>query len=64
MSATGVVTDAELSRARADPAFRHRLVAENLELLLGRLNDLRGSESNTKHARQISEGAQIGGQAR
>jgi hypothetical protein len=59
MSPTGVVTDAELSRARANPAFRHQLAAENLEFLLGRLNDLRGFESNAKHARQISEGVKL-----
>ena len=59
MSERTLVTDADLSRARADPAFRHQLVAENLELLLGELNRLRGAGANTKRARQIREGVDL-----
>jgi hypothetical protein len=59
MSANGLVTDAELSRARADPAFRHRLVADSLELLLGRLNNMRGAQGNSKQARQVREAVKL-----
>jgi hypothetical protein len=59
MSETGLVTDADLARARGDPAFRHQLVADSLELLLGRLNKMRGGESNAKHARQVREAVKL-----
>ena len=59
MSANGLVTDAELARARGDPAFRHRLVADSLELLLGRLNKMRGAQGNSKQARQVREAVKL-----
>jgi hypothetical protein len=56
---TGIVTDADLTRARQDPAFRHQLVAESLELLLRELNRLRRSTSDATRARQIREGVEL-----
>jgi hypothetical protein len=56
MRAIALVTDADLARARHDPGFRHRLLAENLELLLAQLNKLRSLSSNATRARQIREG--------
>jgi hypothetical protein len=59
MSATTLVSDADLARARLDPAFRHELVAGNLEFLLGTLNRLRNSEGDAQSARQIREGVDL-----
>jgi len=54
-----LVTEADLARARRDPAFRQQLVAANLELLIEELNKLRSAETNAKHARQIREGGHL-----
>ncbi len=59
MSDLGVVTDADLARARQDPIFRHQLVADHLELLLGELNRLRSSTTDAARARQIREGVDL-----
>jgi hypothetical protein len=59
MSATALVTDADLQRARIDPEFRHQLVAGNLEFLLNQLNRLRSSEADAQSARQIREGVDL-----
>jgi hypothetical protein len=59
MSNATLVSEAELARARGDPAFRHQLVADSLELLLAELNRLRSRESNPKTARQIREGVEL-----
>jgi hypothetical protein len=56
---TALVTDAELARARQDPAFRHQLVANSLELLLRELNRLRSAGSDATRARQIREGVDL-----
>jgi len=55
------VTDAELSEARHDPRFRHKLVAENLEHLLAALKRLRAaaSENDPGRDRQIKEGVAL-----
>ncbi len=37
MSSFSPVTEAELSRARTDPAFRQKLLQQTLDALLGRL---------------------------
>jgi hypothetical protein len=58
MSATALVTDADLERARVDPEFRHQLVAGNLEFLLGKLNRLRDSDADAS-AGQIREGVDL-----
>jgi hypothetical protein len=54
-----LVTDADLARARQDPAFRHQLVADNLELLLGELNKLRALKADGVRAKQIREGVDL-----
>jgi hypothetical protein len=59
MSRVALVSDSDLARARSDPAFRHQLVADSLELLLGELNKLRNREANAKNARQIREGVDL-----
>ena len=56
---TALVTDADLARARKDPAFRHQLVANSLELLLRELNRLRSAGSDATRARQIREGVDL-----
>jgi hypothetical protein len=53
------VTDADLVRARTDPAFRHQLVADSLELLLARLKLLRSAGGNPKQARQVREAVNL-----
>jgi len=37
MHGTAIVTDDDLARARQDPAFRHQLVADSLDMLLREL---------------------------
>ena len=54
-----MVTDADLARARVDPEFRHRLVADNLELLLNELNRLRSRKTDSKRSKQIREGVDL-----
>jgi len=56
---TALVTDADLARARQDPAFHHQLVANSLEMLLRGLNGLRGSANDATSARQIREGVEL-----
>jgi hypothetical protein len=55
----GIVTDEELQRARQDPAFRHQLVADSLDLLLRELNRLRSSADDAARAQQIREGVDL-----
>jgi len=62
MSDPALVTDDDLARARLDPAFRHRLVADCLHLLLSELNKLRartGAGADPNSARQIREGVDL-----
>jgi hypothetical protein len=59
MRAIALVTDDDLARSRADPEFRHRLVADNLELLLNQLNRLRNGKTDAKRAKQIREGVDL-----
>jgi hypothetical protein len=55
-----LVTEDDLARARTDPEFRQKLMAENLERLLEALNDLRrASDPKPEVARQIQEGVQL-----
>ena len=55
-----LVTNDDLARARVDPAFRHQLVADSLEMLLGELNKLRSRTGGDKKiARQIREGVDL-----
>jgi len=60
MSDPALVTDDDLARARLDPAFRHRLVADCLHLLLSELNKLRArTGANPNRAGQIREGVDL-----
>jgi hypothetical protein len=59
MSAITLVSDADLARARHDPAFRHEFVAGNLQFLLTTLNRLRSTQTDPKSARQIREGVAL-----
>jgi hypothetical protein len=59
MRAVALVTDDDLARSRVDPAFRHRLVADNLELLLTQLNRLRSGKTDERRAKQIREGVDL-----
>ncbi len=59
MSKFAAVTDADLARARQDPAFRHQLVAENLDVLIEKLNRLRAGGASAQQARQIREGVDL-----
>lgn len=56
------VTDGELDRARSDPAFRQKLLSENLEALLGGLRKLHSTAPpapKSDSARQIREGVEL-----
>ena len=59
MRETALVTDDDLARSRVDPEFRHRLVADNLELLLNQLNRLRNGKTDARRAKQIREGVDL-----
>ena len=59
MRAVTLVTDDDLARSRVDPEFRHRLVADNLELLLNQLNRLRTSKADEQRIKQIREGVDL-----
>jgi len=60
MRAVTLVTDDDLARSRVDPEFRHRLVADNLELLLNQLNRLRSSsKDDAQRIKQIREGVDL-----
>jgi hypothetical protein len=60
MSEFSAVTEEQLARARQDPAFRRKLLADNLEVLLGRLNRMRTSRTTDPNcARQIRDGVEL-----
>lgn len=60
MAKVTLATDDDLAHARQDPAFRHQLVADNLEMLLSELNRLRTSASKAPNAeRHIREAANL-----
>jgi hypothetical protein len=59
MGQIALVTDNDLARSREDPEFRHRLIAESLELLLTELNRLRNGKTDTQRAKQIREGVNL-----
>jgi hypothetical protein len=42
-----LVTDDDLARARRDPDFRQRFYADNLDLLLEKLNEMRKTGGDT-----------------
>jgi hypothetical protein len=55
------VTDEDLERARRDPAFRRKLLSDNLELLLTTLNKMRSNVSTMDKdaALQIRDGVDL-----
>ena len=62
MIAFSPVTDADLARARSDPAFRQKLLAQNLEALLAVMKKVRGgaaAPSAGGDARQLREGVEL-----
>jgi hypothetical protein len=59
MADPALVTDADLARARKDPAFRHELVTASLQRLLHGLNHLHQAEDDPSRQRQIREGVAL-----
>lgn len=55
------VTDEVLERARQDSAFRRKLLSDNLEVLLARLNKMRssGPSRDKTAAQQIRDGVDL-----
>jgi hypothetical protein len=51
-----LVTEDDLARARRDPDFRQRFYADNLDLLLEKLNEMRKTGGDT---RLIKEGVDL-----
>ncbi|HEY6832120.1 MAG TPA: hypothetical protein VI251_06480 [Pseudolabrys sp.] len=55
-----LVTEDDLARARTDPAFRQKLLAQSLDRLLAALNRMRRSRDPGEHtAKQIREGVDL-----
>ncbi|HVV61214.1 MAG TPA: hypothetical protein VHD14_05595 [Pseudolabrys sp.] len=55
-----LVTEDDLARARQDPAFRQKFLADHLDRLLEALNRARKkTSSDPKHALQIREGVDL-----
>jgi hypothetical protein len=54
-----LVTDEDLARARTDPDFRQKFMADHLDRLLEALNVARRSASNPARAKQIREGVDL-----
>jgi hypothetical protein len=59
MSRAATVTDADLARAREDLAFRHQLLANNLDVLIDQLKRMRDLEGDANSARQLREGVNL-----
>ncbi len=54
------VTEDELARARHDPAFRQRLLGQNMEALLAGIKRLRRAQAPTgEETKQIREGVEL-----
>jgi hypothetical protein len=55
------VSEDDLAQARRDPAFRNKLLTQNLEILLDKLNRLRKCQDAAEPdcARQIRDGVQL-----
>ncbi len=55
------VTEEDLERARQDPAYRRKLLSDNLEVLLLTLNKMRRANStlDKSAARQIRDGVDL-----
>lgn len=61
MAAFAPVTEADLAQARSNPAFRRKLLEQNLEALLAGLQRLRntGPAQGTLGARQMREAVEL-----
>ena len=60
MRESALVTDAEIDRAKLDPAFRQQLMAQSLDRLLGALTKMRGAKAGKPESdRQIREGVDL-----
>jgi len=60
MSTFAPVSDNELARARSDPAFRQKLLSQNMEALLAGLQKLRKAPASDRAgAKQIREGIEL-----
>lgn len=54
------VTEDDIARAREDPAFRHKLLQRNLDVLLNKLQKHRQTpNSNGTNAAQMREGVTL-----
>ena len=54
-----LASEADLARARSDPAFRQQLFAGSLERLLAALNRTQHTTNGPETARQLREGADL-----
>jgi len=60
MSPFSPVTDADLAQARRDPAFRQRLLEQNLEALLTGMKKLHGAAPPSgAGAKELREGVEL-----
>jgi hypothetical protein len=61
MAAFAPVTDAELVRARTDSAFRQKLLEQNLQTLLARVQKLRNTPPSAQNvgAKQMREAIEL-----
>ena len=59
MGAYSPVTDDDLERARHDPAFRQKLLAQNLDVLLVGIKKLRRNPSAASGVKQLREGVEL-----
>ena len=59
MSRFIAATEAELARARQDPAYRRQLLSANLEQLVAELNRRKRSETAPARGPQLREGAEL-----
>jgi hypothetical protein len=59
MSKVGLVTDDDLARARLDPAFRHQMVADSLNMLLNAIKRTRATLGDADDCVEIREGVKL-----
>jgi hypothetical protein len=61
MGIFSAVTDNDLARARSDPAFRQKLLTRSLEMLLAKMQKLRGTAQSAPSPgdKQLREGVEL-----
>ncbi len=59
MAGLTLVSDDDLARSRKDPAFRHQLVAHNLDMLLSQLKRMRNNKADEQSEGHIREGVDL-----